>query len=124
VRKHFEAAEAVDGHTRTGWRAAGNALPQSFMVDLGERVTLCGARLIWEDDGKREFAFHFSDDNEHWLPVSGKQRTTILQVPRPPLMFLDQYVLFEAAGRYVRITITTTPAGVPAGFNEIELYKK
>ena len=124
AREGQDAAMAVDGHTRTGWRAADNTLPQSFTVDLGKRVTLCGARLIWEDDGKREFAFQFSDDNEHWRPVSGKQRTTILQVPRPPLMFLDQYVLFEAAGRYVRITITATPAGVPAGFNEIELYKK
>jgi beta-mannosidase len=124
AREHHAAAEAVDGHTRTGWRAAGNALPQSFTVDLGEHVALCGARIIWEDDGKREFTFQFSDDNEHWRPVSGKQRATILQVPRPPLMFLDQYVLFEAAGRYVRITVTATPAGVPAGFNEIELFKK
>jgi len=124
ARGRQDAAMAVDGYTRTGWRAADNTLPQSFTVDLGERVTLCGARLIWEDDGKREFTLQFSDDQEHWRPVSGKQRTTILQVPRPPLMFLDQYVLFEAAGRYVRITITATPPGVPAGFNEIELYKK
>jgi hypothetical protein len=123
-REHHAAAEAVDGHTRTGWRAAGSALPQSFTVDLGERAALCGARLIWEDDGKREFTFQFSDDGEHWRRISGKQQSTVLKVPRPPLMFLDQYVLFEAAGRYVRVTLAATPAGVPAGFNEIELYKK
>jgi spermidine synthase len=114
AREHQDAAQAVDGHTRTGWRAADNTLPQSFTVDLGERAALCGVRLIWEDDGERRFTLQFSDDNKQWRSVSGKQRSTILKVPRPPLMFLDQFVLFEDAARYMRITITATPAGVLA----------
>ena len=118
------AALAVDGKTRSGWRAADDRLPQSLTVDLGQSVRVCGVRLIWEGEGDRKLLLEFSDDNQHWRPASGKPQSGVELVHRAPLVFPDQWVLLEAAGRYVRITIAAVPKGIPAGFNEIEIYAK
>lgn len=124
AREDAPGTKAVDGGTRTGWRAADNRLPQSLAVDLGRPAVIGGLRLIWEGDANRELEIQVSDDGRDWKPVGGKIRGAILQVPRAPLMFLDQYLLFDGKGRYLRVNIKSVSDGSPAGFNEIEVYGK
>ena len=118
------AALGVDGGTRTGWTASDAKLPQSFTVDLGERTEIVGARLIWQGETERKIEIALSDDAQQWRPVAGKIQESKLLVPRAPLMFVDQHLLFGGAGRYLRVTITHVADGAPAGFNELEVYAK
>jgi hypothetical protein len=122
ARDDAPAALAVDGGTRTGWTARDNGLPQSLTVDLGQRTAIGGARLIWQGDASRKIEIRISDDGQRWQLVSGKIRSAILDVPRPPLVFQDQYLVFAGEGRYLRITITAVSDGGPASLNEIEVY--
>ncbi len=124
ARDDAAAALAVDGGTRTGWIARDNRLPQSFTVDLAQRMAIGGARLIWQGEATRKIEIHVSDDGQHWQVVSGKVQSAVLEVPRPPLVFQDQYLIFAGEGRYVRITIKAVSGGGPAGFNELEVYAK
>jgi len=117
-------ALAVDGGTRTGWTARDNSLPQSLTVDLGQRIAIAGARVIWQGDADRQIEIHLSDDGQQWRLASEKMQTATVLVPRAPLMFLDQFMAFGGEGRYVRITINKVSDGGPAGFNELEIYPK
>ena len=117
-------ALAVDGGTRTGWIASDASAPQSLTVDLGQRTAIGGARLIWQGDADRQLEIHVSDDGQRWRLASASMKSAILQVPRAPLMFLDQYLGFAGEGRYVRVTITRVSDGSPAAVNEFEVYPK
>ena len=120
----YPAKLAVDGQTRNAWRAADATLPQSLTVDLGASAELCGARVVWQGRGRREVRFELSDDNVRWRPPEGKLKDHIEEVPRPPLVFLNQRFAFQGRGRYVRVTITAVPEAGPVQLNELELYQK
>jgi hypothetical protein len=93
-------------------------------VDLGQRIAIAGARVIWQGEADRQIEIRLSDDGHNWRLAPEKMQTATVQVPRAPLMFLDQFMAFGGEGRYVRITITRISDGGPAGFNELEIYPK
>jgi hypothetical protein len=118
------AANAVDGNPRSAWQAATRTLAQSLTVDLGEPVTLCGARIVWPGRGQRTVRFDVSADATEWAPITGDIREATEDAPSASANPVTQYFAFTGKARHVRVTLTAVPENQPIGFNELELYKK
>ena len=118
------ATFAVDGDYATKWIASEKPLPQSLIVDIGESLPLCGARILWQGEKVGSVSFEFSDDQTTWRSASGE----VNEASEPwfgqqkPLTM--QYFVFESKARYVRVLVTSVSGDVPVALQEIELFKK
>ncbi|MBL7072124.1 MAG: discoidin domain-containing protein [Candidatus Omnitrophica bacterium] len=66
--KEHEAAKAVDGNMKTGWKADGSA-DQWIYVDLGKRYDVNMINLFWEYIQPPLLKVQMSDDGKKWLDI-------------------------------------------------------
>ncbi len=113
----YLAGDGNDGDIATHWSAADENTGHWWMVDLGDRYELTGSEVLWEfDDRQYQYIVEVSKNGTDWTVVVDKSgNTETSQIQRDN---------FNAAGRYVRITVTglpTTPV-TRASFYEFQVF--
>jgi|GEM_PF-2007818 len=111
----YSSSMANDGDEGTRWCAADSNLNHWLKVDLGDVFQITGTQVIWEFGGRvYKYRIDVSSDNINWTTAvdkTGNQST--LQV---------QNDVFNASGRYVRITITGLENGTWASLWEFKVF--
>ena len=106
------AGLANDGNPDTCWLAPDTSPNAWWQTDLERIVAIRNVSLTFPTEGNWRYRIETSDDGSNWNPAidqthsatTGKSRTDIA----PP----------GTTGRFVRVSITATPAGKPAAISE------
>ncbi|MGC9538888.1 alpha-L-fucosidase [Streptomyces sp. UG1] len=113
----YRAANAVDGSTATRWAASDDSTGQWLKVDLRRVTSLTGTRIAWERDGTNyRYRIEGSTDNSTWTILADRTNTTSTNQV--------QVSVFSAEARYVRVTVTGLPDGMPASMRSLEVYDR
>jgi hypothetical protein len=111
-----EPFKGNDDDLATRWAAGGPGLPQWWQVDLGANHDLAGVNIDWYNSSSRGYGYQIaiSSDNTNFTTVVDKSSNT---------SFGNTADSFAAAGRYVRITVTsTTQLNGYASFHECKVF--
>ncbi len=110
-------ALANDGDPATFWQAAapGNAW---WQIDLERIVAIEKFALLFPEDGAWRYRIEVSQDGTIWKPAVDQTSTTATAKER------NDNPAGGATGRFVRVTITGTPAGKPATIAEFSATGK
>ncbi len=108
---------ALDHNNASLWRAADNAYPQSFTVDLGEVRAFSLIETTFEYPTlSYEYLIEVSEDGEHWKTHTDKQADF-------PVAVSPHKDAGQARARFVRITITACQRPENgAGLYSFEVY--
>lgn len=93
-----------DGSGSTRWTASGSSYPQWWRVDLGSVWTISGVTIIWENSANWSYKYRIevsNNDTDYSTVVDQTTRTAIG----------DTTDNFNAAARYVRVTVTGSSGG-------------
>jgi hypothetical protein len=108
---------ANDGNPATFWQADAADANAWLRIDLERFVAVSRTKLTFPTEGNWRYKVEISDDGETgWKLIAdqtqtdaaGKERTDAVQGRAP-------------RGRFLRVTVTGTPAGKPAGLAEVEV---
>lgn len=105
----------IDGKSDTKWAAEGR---QWIMYDLGAEkdVTAVGTQWLNQTSRTQNYSVELSSDGENWQTVyDGKSSTKSGEM---------QYVIANAAARFVRISVSGTSAGSWSSLLETAIYTK
>ncbi len=115
--KDHPAGHAFDDRMRTWWEPAGASVTHWLSVDLGEVCEVEATRLIFYRPGPFRYRIEVSTDGQAWTAVADKTGNTVPNC--------HEYDTFERANtRYVRVTITGKPEGVPIRVIELTVFGK
>jgi hypothetical protein len=108
---------ANDGNPATFWEAASGDANPWFRVDLERIVSVSSARVVFPSDGTWGYRIEISPDGEgNWKLLVDQSKGQGGGASR-----LGSVAGGAATGRFVRVTITRTPPGRPAGLAEFEV---
>ncbi|MGH8023399.1 MAG: GH92 family glycosyl hydrolase, partial [Limisphaerales bacterium] len=111
----YPASYGNDGSETTRWSANDGTTNQWWQVDLGALCNLTGDEVLWQfNDGVYDYTVAVSSNEVNWTTVINKTSNT------SPAQ--DQADMFNAIGRYVRITVTGLPPGAWASFWEFRVF--
>ncbi len=125
-----DAAYAVDDHARTWWQAADLQLPQSLEVDLAGAFTVHAARIILREPGRTRapspatvprraegcvFRIELSHDGTTWTVAHQ-------HLDRTDDRDIHYVEIAPTRARRVRLTITSTPPGLPAAVLDLTVF--
>jgi hypothetical protein len=105
------ASNATDGKLNTGWLSSIND-PQYIYVDLGTTYNICKVVLNWSNLVAVDFKIQVSDDALLWIDVTSSAKNTYLQ----------NVLLINAKGRYVRMYGTRSKQAKGYALKEFEVY--
>jgi len=103
---------ANDGDSATSWQAASAGSNAWWGIDLERIVSVSKFSLTFPEDGAWRYRIEMSDDGSNWKPAvdqTGSNATGSEHTDKPAS---------GSTGRFVRVTITQTPAGKPAAISE------
>lgn len=105
------AARAFDGDNETRWCADGPSAGQWIQAELPQSSALGAVEVSFERSGAWTAKVELSTDGLLWTPAgeAGTKNADRLRIAT------------RGSGRYVRLTLTATPAGVWAGAREVRL---
>ena len=105
-----------DGNPATFWQAAAGDTNAWFEVDLERIVTVSDEKLSFPVEGNWRYRVEISDDgNNDWRLISDQTQTTSHAEIQPPS------AVNGARGRFVRVSITGTPANASPALAELEV---
>ncbi len=108
---------ANDGNAGTFWQAAAADQNAWLRVDLEKIVTVGETRLTFPSAGNWRYKIEISDDGETgWKLVTDQTQTASTARERK-----DVAQNKGARGRFLRVVVTTRPAGQAAGVAELEV---
>jgi len=109
------SGRVVDGNSGTWW-SAGNGNPNNWWkVDLGQNYNLTGSEIQFENnDLIWKYKIEASTDNLNWTTVADQTANTSSDQV--------QASLYSVSARYLRVTVTETPAGAWTAFREFRVF--
>ncbi len=107
---------ANDGIPATFWQANASDANAWLRVDLERIATISRTKLIFPTEGNWRYKIEISDDGESsWKLLVDQTHTRATEKERA-----DAVQNSSVRGRFLRVTITGTPAGQPAALAELE----
>ena len=107
---------ANDGNPATFWQAAAGDTNAWFQVDLERIVTVSSVKLSFPFDGAWRYRVEISDDgNSGWKLISNQTQTA----NSAKTQVLS--AMSGAHGRFMRVSITSTPAHLAPALAELEV---
>ncbi|HIZ83276.1 MAG TPA: glycoside hydrolase family 127 protein [Firmicutes bacterium] len=104
----------LDGNEDTRYCPPGVEKPQSITMDMGGKANITGLRILFEKPSDWTYTVEVSDDGEAW-------ETYISETYSMPADGAWREIEKEAAGRYIRFTITGTTGDVWASAWEFDV---
>ena len=109
--------QANDGNAVTFWQAEAADKNAWLRVDLESIVTVTRTKLTFPTDGNWQYKVEVSDNGDtDWKLVSDQTQTTATARERT-----DSALGRGVQSRFVRVTITGSPAGQAAGLAEVQV---
>jgi hypothetical protein len=109
--------QANDGNTETFWQAEATDKNAWLRVDLERNVTVNRTRLTFPTEGNWQYKVEISDNGDtDWKLVADQTQTTATTRERT-----DSTRGRNVQGRFLRVTITGSPAGQTAGLAEVQV---
>jgi beta-galactosidase len=109
---------ANDENLTTFWASATDDLAPWWQVDLENVYEVTSTDLRFTEPGNHRYRIEVSIDGNAWTLIVDQSATT-----RSPQSRKDQ-VASPSAGRFLRITILSKPAGLSAQLSEVQVYGK
>jgi hypothetical protein len=108
--------QANDGNAATFWQADATDNNAWLRVDLESMVSINKTKLMFPTDGNWQYRIEISDNGDTgWKLIANQTQTTATARERT-----DSAQGGGVQGRFLRVTITGSPAGQPAALAEVE----
>jgi hypothetical protein len=108
--------QANDGNAATFWQADATDNNAWLRVDLERMVSINKTKLMFPTDGNWQYRIEISDNGDTgWKLIANQTQTTATARERT-----DSAQGGGVQGRFLRVTITGSPAGQPAALAEVE----
>ncbi|MEO6477603.1 glycoside hydrolase family 2 TIM barrel-domain containing protein [Luteolibacter sp.] len=107
----YSGGLANDGDPETSWLAA-TASNAWWGIDLERIVAIQKFALTFPEEGDWRYRIEVSDDGKGWKPAIDRTKSTATTKER------TDDAASGTTGRFVRVTLTGSPAGPPPGISE------
>jgi len=110
------ASNANDGNVKSAWLASDELPGAWWQVDLENFESVARLKIAFPTSSNYRYRIDVSRDGQDWQTVDDESRTVSTEAVRTAELSPASLC------RYLRITFTSLPPGVPAGLFELEAY--
>jgi hypothetical protein len=104
-----------DGDTTTFWEADAGDSNAWWQVDMERIVLVRGTKLTFPTIGNWRYRIEISEDGTYWKLITDQTQSTCTNKVRTDTAQNGEL------GRFLRVTFTNLPVGMPAAIAEIEI---